>query len=129
MLAVAVIINNYLHDVATAVLLGTAVVMWALIKRARAGDPQDLATFRRALPTLSTFAKAAIAWIIIGGVPRLIFFSRFEWDPAATKGIVPALLVKHALMFAAVGFGAYMWSRAVRTLRDVGGETAGDRDD
>jgi hypothetical protein len=129
-LAIVVIINNYLHDLATGLLLAAAVVMWVLIRRAVTRRPADIGTLARSLPTLNRFVAGALVWIVVGGIPRVIFFSRYEWDPAVVNGIVPALLVKHALMFAAVAVGAVMWRKATKALADAGksaGAHAGDR--
>ncbi len=124
MTAVAIIINNYLHDVATAVLIATAALVWAL-DRAAAGDaggrPGEL--LRAAYPRLVLVARIALVWIILGGIPRTIFFTRFEWDPAVVRGIVPALIVKHVLMVAGVAAGGAMWLRIGRRLRGSGPTT------
>ncbi|MCX8007825.1 MAG: hypothetical protein N3B11_06930 [Coriobacteriia bacterium] len=108
---VLVILNNYFHDVATAVLLSSAVILFVLSRTV--GDDALV----RAYPPLSRFARVALVWIVIGGVPRTIFFTRYEWDPAAVKGIVPALLVKHVLMAAAVAVGTVMWVRVGKRVR------------
>lgn len=123
MTAVLIIINNYLHDVATAVLLGTAVIMWALGRQVERGGPADAAVVARLYPTLTKFAWGAVAWIVVGGVPRTIFFTRYEWDPAVVKGILPALILKHTLMFAAVVGGVLLW-RSVK--RRIDKATAGE---
>ncbi len=122
MTAVLVILNNYLHDVATAVLLASAVVLLAV---ARVAGEEALV---RAYPALTRFARGALAWIVVGGVPRTIFFTRYEWDPAVVKGIVPALVVKHTLMAAAVIAGSVLWVRIGRRVRAAtGGGSAGGR--
>lgn len=116
---VLIIMNNYFHDVATAVLLGSAIVMWALGRQAASGGPADAAVLARLYPTLTRFAWGAVAWIVIGGIPRTIFFTRYEWDPAVVKGIVPALAIKHVLMFAAVAGGVVLWRHVRRTIERV----------
>lgn len=117
MQSILVIMNNYFHDVATATLLASAVILYVLGRNARKGGEAELAAFRRAYATLTKFAWGALIWILLGGVPRVIFFTRYEWDPAVIKGIVPALIVKHTLMFLAVIIGAVMWVRMSRELR------------
>ncbi len=119
-MSVAIIINNYLHDVATAVLIASAALVWAL-DRAAAGEPGGRAgeLLSAAYPRLVRVAQAAIVWIVIGGIPRTIFFTRYEWDPAVVRGIVPALAVKHILMVAAVIAGSVMWVRIKRRVREV----------
>ncbi|MDI6901139.1 MAG: hypothetical protein QMC79_05545 [Anaerosomatales bacterium] len=122
MTAIAIIINNYLHDVATAVLIASAALVWAL-DRAVERDGAGAGLLDAAYPRLVRVAWAALIWIVVGGVPRTIFFTRYEWDPAVVKGIVPALAVKHVLMVVAVVVGAVMWSRVARRVRARAAET------
>jgi hypothetical protein len=110
---VLIIMNNYFHDVATAVLLGSAIIMWTLGRQVERGTPDEAAALAKFYPTLTKFAWGAVAWIVVGGIPRTIFFTTYEWDPAVIKGIVPALVVKHVLMALAVLLGVLLW-RSVR---------------
>lgn len=118
MTSVLIIINNYLHDVATALLMASAVLLWAL-DRAVTRDGASSSLLAAAYPRLRTLAWVSLAWIIVGGIPRTIFFSRYEWDPAVVKGIVPALIVKHVLMVGGVVLGAVIWRRIARRMRDA----------
>lgn len=122
MTGVLIIMNNYFHDVATAVLLGSAVIMWVLGRQAERQGAGEVQALAHLYPTLTKFAWGAIAWIVIGGIPRTIFFTRYEWDPAVIKGIVPALIVKHSLMALAVVLGVLLWRRVKRQI-----ETAATR--
>ncbi len=116
-LTVAVILNNYFHDVATAFLFASALIMWGLIRRAERAGGAALDGLRSARPMLTKLAAAALAWIVIGGIPRTVFFTRVEYDPGRVPGLVVALGVKHALMFTAVALGVWLWRRADRLLR------------
>lgn len=116
MTSVLIIINNYLHDVATAVLLASAVLLWAL-DRAVTCDGASDSLLTAAYPRLVKLAWISLAWIILGGIPRTIFFSRYEWDPAVVSGLVPALIIKHVLMFSGVAVGAVVWRRIARRVR------------
>jgi len=110
-LAMLVILNNYFHDVATATLLSSAVILLVLGRQARLwGEPERLA-LARSYRSLTLFARGALAWIILGGIPRTIFFYRAEFIPAAQKNIVPDLAVKHIVLVSAVVIGAIMWVR------------------
>jgi len=111
----AIIMNNYFHDVATAVLLASAVIMWVLGRHAEKGGPDEVAALAGAYPVLTKFAWGALAWILIGGIPRVIFFKTHEFIPAVDKGLVPILAIQHVLMFAAVGAGILLW-RKVRHI-------------
>ncbi|MEN6430398.1 MAG: hypothetical protein ABFC80_06095 [Coriobacteriales bacterium] len=114
MLDILIIMNNYFHDVATATLLASAVILWVLYRRASREGPQDVAFLARAYPALTRFANIALAWVIIGGIPRAITFNTH--DLGAVRGdLVPAIVVKHVVEVAAVVAGALMW-RAVRRM-------------
>jgi hypothetical protein len=115
--SIVIIINNYFHDLATALLLTSAVILWVLGRRAEQGGTAERTALARAYPTLKRFAWGAFAWIIVGGVPRTIFFTRYEWDPTVIKGIVPALMVKHVFMVTAIVIGAIMWNRMAKLAR------------
>ncbi len=122
MLDILIVMNNYFHDVATATLLASAVIMWVLGRQAEDGGPAEAATLARAFPTLTKFAWGAVAWIIIGGIPRTIFFYTHEFVPAATaKGpyMLPALGVKHTLMAVAVVLGIVLWRRMARAAKSA----------
>jgi len=115
-LPIVIIINNYLHDVASAMLLASALVVWFAGRQVERGASPE--AFLAAYPLLKRIAWASLTWIVVGGIPRTIFFSRYEWDPASTAGIVPALLVKHVLMVSAVAAGAALWVRMARSVRE-----------
>ena len=98
-----IIMNNYFHDVATATLLSSAVILWVLGRQAQRGGPED--------------RNGALIWIILGGIPRVIFFNTFEFIPAKDNGIIIDLGIKHVFLFAAVGLGAVMWARIGKIAR------------
>ncbi|MDO8848620.1 MAG: hypothetical protein Q7W51_09575 [Coriobacteriia bacterium] len=114
-LDILIIMNNYFHDVATATLIGAAVIMWTLERRARRGAPGDLEALARAYPTLTRFANLALIWIVIGGIPRVITFNTHDLG-ALGGDLVPAIIVKHVVEVAAVIAGALMWRRVRRSV-------------
>jgi hypothetical protein len=114
-----IILNNYLHDVATAILLSSAVIFYVLGKQAKAGGEGERRAFVRAYGTLTKFARGALAWIIIGGIPRTIFFKQYEFIPADTKGIVADLIIKHVLLVSAVVAGSVMWLRMKKAVAEL----------
>lgn len=120
-LGVAIMMNNYFHDVATALLAASAFTLYAISRVQSVSD--DMASTRFFIETydiLVKFFKFALWWIILGGIPRTIFFTSFEWNHFADKLQVPALMVKHVLMFVLVVWGVIAWKRLkhkVETLR------------
>jgi hypothetical protein len=110
-MSLLIILNNYFHDVATATLLSSAVILYVLGRQAKSGGAGERRALARAYRTLTRFAQGALAWIIIGGIPRTIFFNQYEFIPANTNGIVADLIVKHVLLVSAVIAGSIMWLR------------------
>lgn len=111
-LGVAIMMNNYFHDVATALLLASGIVMAVIVKRFGSGtDPAVTTYFLSIYAGVTRLARFSLAWIILGGIPRTIFYTRFEWANAAGKSQIPALIVKHVLAFVFVGAGAYLWMK------------------
>ncbi len=117
MLGFLIILNNYLHDVATGLLLSSAVILFVLARQAGRGSVGDRHAFARAYRTLTRFAWGALAWIILGGIPRTIFFYQYEFIPAAQKNIVPDLILKHVLLVTAVVVGGILWVRLGKRVR------------
>ena len=111
-LGVAIMMNNYFHDVATALLAASAFTLHAIV-RVQAGMEGYTATlfFLRTHSRMVKFFHFALWWIVIGGIPRTIFYTSFEWANAADKLQVPALMVKHILMFVLVIGGIIAWRR------------------
>jgi hypothetical protein len=114
-LGVAIMMNNYFHDVATALLLGSAVALYVISKvQESISEPVGTLFFLKSYRRLVRLFRFALYWIIIGGIPRTIFYTRFEWANAAGKGQVPALIVKHILMVILVVWGFIAWRRLKR---------------
>jgi hypothetical protein len=111
-LGVAVMMNNYFHDVATAMLAASAFCLYAVHRvEASLGTPDAALFFLKTHRLMVKFFRFAFWWIILGGVPRTIFYVSFEWNHFADKQQVPALMVKHVLMVVLVVWGVAAWKK------------------
>ena len=119
---VAIMMNNYFHDVATALLLASGTAVWIIYRsNGQSGDEAVRRYFLSLYRSMTRLALFALGWIILGGIPRTIFYTEFEWANAAGKNQIPALIVKHVLMFLFVSAGAYLWfamGRKAKTIRE-----------
>src|SRR6266480_5713893 len=89
-LGVAVMMNNYFHDVATALLAASAFALHAIVRvQAAMNTPVATLFFLKTYRILVKFFRFALWWIVIGGVPRTIFFRSFEWNHFADQLQVP----------------------------------------
>lgn len=117
---VILMMNNYFHDVATALLLASGVAVWIIMKRLGSTTDKAVLTYFLSLhQAMTRLARISLVWIVLGGIPRTIFYIDFEWANAAGKGQVPALMVKHVLFFLFVGVGAHLWVKINRQARSI----------
>lgn len=104
MLAVLLMIANYFHDLAVALLASNIAVVWflgRLLDRIGRRDELMPTVFRK----LSIVTFVAFAFVIVGGGLRAWFFMEYEWNPAVGKGQVAALVVKHIVLVTVTLFG------------------------
>jgi hypothetical protein len=124
MTAVAVLLNNFFHDLSVALLTCTLVgvsVLWRALAAGTAVPPALVAALERAARAL---AGASLGGIVAFGAVRTWAFMEYEWLPAAGRDIVPALVVKHAVLASLLGGAAASAWRARRRWRVAAGEAA-----
>lgn len=119
-LGLAIMTNNYAHDVAAALLATSAFVLHAIVRvQVRTGDPAGTLFFIRTYDMMVKYFHLALWWIVIGGIPRTIFFKSFEWNHFADKLQVPALLLKHVLITICVVWGVIAWRKLKRKVAQL----------
>lgn len=116
--ATFLLMNNYFHDVATAMLLACCVVLWTLLKRL--GDERDrsvLAYGRALYRGVAGMFWFSVAWIAASGVIRIATFRSFEWFNTTQKHFEAGLLVKYAIATVMTVLGAVLWLRLSRRMK------------
>jgi len=114
-------VNNYSHDIATAFLAVSGATMWILLRKYQ--NPEDVETgvyFVKIYRSVTSIAKYSLIWILLAGIPRIIFYRQYEWSDMAGNLQVVAIIIKHIVMFLLVGAGLFFWSRLdkkVKTLK------------
>jgi hypothetical protein len=117
---VILMMNNYFHDVATALLLASGIAIWVIYKKFGDSDKPDVREYFLKLYGSMTFlVKFSLAWIILGGIPRTYFYTKFEWSHYAGRSQIPALIVKHILAFLFVAAGAYLWINIRKKVKEI----------
>jgi hypothetical protein len=116
-LGVAIMMNNYFHDMATGLLVGSGFALHAIMRiQASMNSPEATLFFLKTNRQMKKLFKFALWWVVLGGVPRTVFYTSFEWANAADKLQIPALAVKHVMMFSAVVWGIVAWRRMQRKV-------------
>ena len=111
-LGVAIMMNNYFHDMATGLLVGSGFALHAILRiQGTMNTPQSTLFFLKTNQHMVKLFKFALWWVVLGGVPRTIFYTSFEWANAAGNHQIAALGVKHVMMFTVVVWGIIAWRR------------------
>jgi len=111
---------NYSHDIATAFLAVSGMMMLFLSRMypAPAGKETDL-FFISTYEVIKKSARYSLEWILVAGVPRIIFYVQFEWSSMAGDLQVIAIIIKHIVMFVLVGMGLYYWFRINKKVQSL----------
>jgi hypothetical protein len=116
-LGIFLMLNNYVHDVATGLLLVSALWLgWSAKDLGANPSAETTSVFRMTYRRCLRFAIGSVAVIVLTGVVRTLFFMQFEWFPALGKGLVPILILKHVLIFTLLGAGIFAWWQVRRRL-------------
>ena len=120
-MAILVMLNNYLHDLATAVFAVSAMAAWFLLRSPAARRAP--AALEDVINGLVKVGMVALIWTLAGGAVRALAFTRYEWVEAAGRSQIPALVVKHVILVTLVNTGLVVLHRFRRLTRASEGET------
>lgn len=119
-LGVIIMMNNYFHDVATGLLITSGVGLWVVVRRFQdTGNREKAEYFLSIYRGMKRLARFSLFWILLGGVPRTLFYKSFEWANAVDHYQVPALIVKHVLAFSFVFGGVAIWLRFEKRAKEI----------
>jgi hypothetical protein len=108
-------LNNYLHDLATAIFAVSALAAYFLLRSSALRDAP--ASSRPLVEGLVKVGAFALAWILLGGVVRGMTYRQYEWMEAAGRGQVTALVVKHVILVSLVVTGLVVLYKVRRIAR------------
>ena len=113
--AIVVMLNNYFHDLAVAFLFASSLMAHLVLRHWPGPDPPSAALAR----TLQRIAWGSLAWVVLGGAVRAWYYKEYEWMPRAGTAQIPALGVKHLLLFGITAWGLIGVVRLRRRLHIV----------
>ena len=122
-MAILVMLNNYLHDLATAVFAVSAVAAY-LLRRSLAMQAAP-ATVQPLLRGIVRIGYFSLAWTLFFGFIRGLTYRQYEWAEAAGRDQVAALLVKHVILASLVIAGCVFLYRLHRLGRAPEGAEVG----
>lgn len=120
MLGILILLNNYLHDLAAAVLISSAILMFLLAREVTSHKNSELSSlFVKLYKKFTWVAIGSLVLIVLGGIVRTITYRQFEWASAVGREQIAALIIKHIILFALVGVGIYLWTRLARLAHKI----------
>jgi len=118
-IAIFVMLNNWFHDFAVAMLFCSLVLLWLIYRRTQQHPDASWLAFARDLArNLNRLTHVCWAMIIVGGIIRTLAYESFEWEEAAGSGQVAALALKHVLLVSLVIWGTVIQFRLRKFFRE-----------
>ena len=116
MLGIFIMLNNFFHDLAVALLVANLFVAYFYVRQAEGTGAESLSG--PFIDYMRRITYYTLLWILVGGAIRVYFFMDYEWNPAVGRGQIPALMVKHVVLIAVVVYGIIVQKRLfARTTR------------
>lgn len=120
MLGILVMLNNYFHDFAIALVVVCAYGMLFMVRYAEKKGGQDSKQMILALyPKMVHLTGGSVVFVFIAGIIRAFTYKEFEWNNAVESGQVLALTIKHIILFILFAYGIYLWLIAHRKVRSL----------
>lgn len=116
-MAVAVMLNNLFHDFAVALLAACLLVFLFIERQSPPLSAGDLARLYARLSRVTTGCWVVLA---LAGAVRTWAYRAYEWQPAAGRGQVVALAVKHVVLILLVVAGVAVQLRVRRRVKGAG---------
>lgn len=111
---------NYSHDIATALLAASGAALWMLSRHYPVdASPAAGRYFLTMYHSISRVAKGSLVWILLAGVPRVVFYLQYEWSDLAGDLQIVAIVTKHVVMFLLVGTGIHFWIKLGKQAREL----------
>ncbi|MDT8316483.1 MAG: hypothetical protein RQ824_00640 [bacterium] len=119
-MGVFVMMNNYFHDVATAMLLVASILMMYMIREVeRHANIETKRFFVDVYPKMSHIIGGTIVFIFMAGIVRTFTYEEFEWANAVGNEQVPAIIVKHVLVVVFLIVGLRGWFRVHKRVKEM----------
>ncbi len=111
-LAIVIMLNNFFHDFAVAVLFVSLLVLTFIYKASQQVSFHNYTPFAEYLyRALNKVIIGSWVFVIVGGIIRTLAYEQYEWSEAAGKGQITALVLKHILLISFVIGGTVLQIR------------------
>lgn len=120
MVDILLFLNNYFHDLATAMMFVCGYTMFVLFNKAeKRGSKESMSLFLEVYPKLVHLNASALIFVIMAGIIRTFTYEQFESNSALARAEVPVLMLKHVLLGGLTAYGIFLWVRVHRKVMKV----------
>ncbi|MDH4099816.1 MAG: hypothetical protein OEV28_04515 [Nitrospirota bacterium] len=113
-------LNNYFHDLATAILFVCGYTMFVMFGKAeKRGTRESMILFLEVYPRLVHLNAGALIFVIMAGIVRTFTYEEFESQSALGQAEVPVLMLKHVLLGGLTFYGIWLWIKVHRKVMKV----------
>ncbi|NOX20502.1 MAG: hypothetical protein GXO99_04480 [Nitrospirae bacterium] len=116
--ATVLMVNNYFHDLATAMIMATATVTWFIVDKVeRAREAKNRLFYIRVYNLMAKIFFYTLIGLMLGSIPRILTFRIFELKEAQIKGQLLPLTAKLGIAFILVMAGSAIWIKITRRVK------------
>ena len=119
MVAVLVMMNNYFHDFAAAVLIVSVLLTFFMAREIESKGKDVKLYFSNVYTRMSHVIGITLAFIFMAGIVRTFTYKDFEWANAVGTEQVPAIIVKHLIILFFVVYGIIGWIKLHKKVKRI----------
>ncbi|MDA8079384.1 MAG: hypothetical protein M0Z79_10655 [Nitrospiraceae bacterium] len=113
-------LNNYIHDMAIAMLAASGAVLWIVLSRqGSAASTASLQTLVRLHRSMSHVVIFCLVLITACAIPRILFFRSLELARAVEDRFTAGLTARHILSLITVVAGVWLWMKVNRRMKHL----------
>jgi hypothetical protein len=120
-LAILVLLNNFLHDFSAAGWLFAATILYVLFRRVIEESVVDDKVLET-LKIILLLMNFSFVGIVVFGIIRTMAYKNYEWSQMAGQSQITLLIVKHTILTVAFAFGLVYYIKARRLVRKATNE-------
>ncbi len=115
-LAILVLLNNFLHDFSAAGWLFGSLLLWSMMRK-DISNPGAGRFITDTLKTVLFWMRISLAGIVVFGIVRTLAYKSYEWNAAAGQSQITLLIIKHVILTGIFAVGLLYYIRARKFVR------------
>ena len=112
-------LNNYFHDMAVAIVAVGCLAMFLFIRMAQKRDRDTMVMVLAIYPKVAVFMVWTASFVLVAGFVRLWNFGTFELSNAVENNQVEALIVKYIMLTVLFFGGMLFWFFTSKKAREM----------